>query len=86
MHSPAAPVPRPRTLLTAAELARVPMGYASSVLLDALTPARRRDGDGRPLLVLAGCYATDGLTRRLRGHLRSGGYASYGWDWVATTA
>jgi pimeloyl-ACP methyl ester carboxylesterase len=74
----AAPLAKPHALLTASEVARLPIEYASSWLLDAVLPARPAGG-GRPVLVLPGFYATDGLTRRLRMHLRAAGYHVHGW-------
>jgi pimeloyl-ACP methyl ester carboxylesterase len=65
-------------LLTALEAARVSIEYPTSVVLDAVIPARDVGG-GHPVLVLPGFYATDGLTRRLRSHLRKAGYAAHGW-------
>ena len=73
-----APLARPSLLLTALEGARLSVELPSSYVVDALV--RRRDvGRGRPVLVLPGFYATDGLTRRLRNHLRHQGYRAYSW-------
>jgi pimeloyl-ACP methyl ester carboxylesterase len=72
------PLTRPPVALTALEMARVGIEYPSSVLLDALLPARQV-GAGHPVLVLPGFYATDGLTGRLRAHLRKLGYRPHGW-------
>lgn len=72
------PLPRPPLALTALEAARFSVEYPASVLLDAVIP-RRDVGGGRPVLVLPGFYATDGLTKRLRSHLRKAGYAAHGW-------
>lgn len=72
------PLPRPPMLLTALEAARVSVEYPTSVVLDAVLP-RRDVGGGHPVLVLPGFYATDGLTGRLRSHLRKAGYAAHGW-------
>lgn len=69
---------RPPLALTMLEGARVAVEYPSSVVLDTVLPARRV-GDGRPVLVLPGFYATDGLTARLRSHLTKLGYAAHGW-------
>jgi pimeloyl-ACP methyl ester carboxylesterase len=72
------PLPRPPMLLTALEAARVSIEYPASVVLDAVIP-RRDVGGGHPVLVLPGFYATDGLTNRLRSHLRKAGYSPHGW-------
>ena len=72
------PLPRPPLLLTALEAARFSVEYPSSVVLDTVIP-RRDVGGGHPVLVLPGFYATDGLTKRLRSHLRKAGYAAHGW-------
>ena len=69
---------KPHVVLTACEAARVSIEYTSSLLLDAVTPSRSV-GDGRPILVIPGFYAGDGLTRRLRAHLRKLGYQVHGW-------
>jgi pimeloyl-ACP methyl ester carboxylesterase len=69
---------RPHVLLTACEGARVSIEYPSSMLLDLLTPSRPAGG-GRPVLVIPGFYAGDGLTRRLRAHLRDLDYQVHGW-------
>ena len=74
----APPLPRPPMLLTALEGARVSVEYPASVVLDAALP-RRDVGRGRPVLVLPGFYGTDGLTGRLRSHLRKAGYRAHGW-------
>lgn len=68
----------PHPLLTLAEMPRLSVEYASSCLLDLVTP-RRDEGRGRPVLVLPGFYATDGLTGRLRGHLAGLGYDPHPW-------
>lgn len=69
---------RPHLLLTAAEAARVPVEYGWSWLLDRVVPIRASDA-GRPVLVLPGFYATDGMTGLLRTHLRAHGYRVHGW-------
>ena len=74
----APPLPRPPLLLTALEAARFGVEYPASVVLDAVIP-RRDVGGGHPVLVLPGFYATDGLTHRLRSHLRKAGYSAHGW-------
>lgn len=70
---------KPHAILTACEIARVSIEYPSSWLLDAVTPSRPAGG-GRPVLVIPGFYATDGLTRRLRAHLRKLDYHVHGWS------
>ena len=74
----APPLPRPPMLLTALEAARVSVEYPASVLLDAAIPGRDVGG-GHPVLVLPGFYGTDGLTGRMRSHLRKAGYRAHGW-------
>lgn len=74
----APPLPRPPMLLTALEAARVGVEYPASVVLDAAIP-RRDVGGGHPVLVVPGFYGTDGLTGRLRSHLRKAGYRAHGW-------
>jgi pimeloyl-ACP methyl ester carboxylesterase len=73
-----APFAKPHVLLTAAEAARVPVEYGWSWLLDRIVPVRAT-GAGRPVLVLPGFYATDGMTGLLRAHLRAHGYRAHGW-------
>lgn len=69
---------KPPALLTAAEVVRAAVEFPSSWVLDTVVPARD-EGDGRPVLVIPGFYGTDGLTGRLRGHLRRHGYHVHGW-------
>ena len=69
---------KPHFLLTAAEAARVPVEYGWSWLLDRVIPVRGSQ-TGRPVLVLPGFYATDGMTGRLRAHLRAHGFQVHGW-------
>jgi pimeloyl-ACP methyl ester carboxylesterase len=69
---------KPHFLLTAAEAARVSVEYSWSWVLDRVVPVRAADAD-RPVLVLPGFYATDGLTALLRAHLRAHGYRVHGW-------
>lgn len=69
---------KPALALTLMEVARVSVEYSSSALLDAVLPARRV-GEGRPVLVLPGFYATDGMTGRIRSHLRELDYHVHGW-------
>lgn len=78
-YAAAAPrLPKPSLLLTACEVSRFSVEYPSSLLLDALTPARDL-GRGRPVLVLPGFYSPDGATRRCRAHLRRAGFRAHGW-------
>jgi pimeloyl-ACP methyl ester carboxylesterase len=69
---------KPHVLLTAAEAIRVSVEYPASWFLDALAPARS-EGEGRPVLVVPGFYGTDGMTSRLRAHLRRLDYSAHGW-------
>ena len=71
-------LPRPPLLLTALEAARFSVEYPSSLVWDTLRPSRDV-GRGRPVLVIPGFYADDGLTGRLRGHLRKQGWHVHGW-------
>jgi len=70
--------PKPHLLLTASEAARAPIEYGCSWVLDRVAPARPA-AEGRPVLVLPGFYATDGLTGLLRAHLKAHGYQAHGW-------
>lgn len=70
--------PKPHVLLTASEIARVPVEYGWTWVLDHVAPARPA-GPGRPVLVLPGFYATDGMTGLLRSHLKTHGYLAHGW-------
>jgi pimeloyl-ACP methyl ester carboxylesterase len=72
------PLAKPHVLMTAAEALRVSVEYPASWLLDTLAPARP-EGEGRPVLVLPGFYGTDGMTSRLRAHLRRLDYSAHGW-------
>lgn len=69
---------KPHVLLTASEVARVPIEYSWSWVLDKVVPVHSTGG-GRPVLVLPGFYATDGMTGLLRSHLRANGYQAHGW-------
>ena len=75
---PSARLSRPPVVLTALEAVRLAVELPSSVVLDAVIPRRDVGGD-RPVLVLPGFYATDGLTGRVRGHLKRQGYRAYSW-------
>jgi pimeloyl-ACP methyl ester carboxylesterase len=76
--APSARFPKPPLALTALELARVMVEYPTSAVVDAVLPSHSV-GEGRPVLVIPGFYATDGLTARLRSHLRGLGYRAHGW-------
>lgn len=69
---------KPPALLTLAEPGRALTEFPASWLLDRVLPAPSVGG-GRPVLVIPGFYGTDGLTARLRGHLRRLGYHVHGW-------
>src|SRR5690349_2797654 len=75
---PEARLSRPPLVLTALEALRLAVELPTSIALDAVIP-RRDVGADRPVLVLPGFYATDGLTGRVRGHLRHQGYRAYSW-------
>jgi len=70
--------PTPSLLLTAAELGRwlAELGWGT-----ALAPVLPRHdvGQGRPVLIVPGFMAGDGLTRGLRSHLRARGFRVHGW-------
>jgi hypothetical protein len=68
----------PSRVLTALEFPRWIGEYASSRVLDTITPASKV-GEGRPVLVLPGFAANDFLTGRLRAHLRQRGFHVHGW-------
>lgn len=67
----------PRVLL-ALEAPRLAVEYGASRAWDLLRGGSDR-GAGRPVLVIPGFMADDGLTGRLRGHLRHHGYRAHGW-------
>ena len=71
----------PARALMLLELPRWSVEYGASRLLDlARTALPGRDlGQGRPVLVLPGFSAHDGLTGRLRGHLVQRGWQVHGW-------
>ena len=55
---------KPSLVLTAGEAFRIPCEYAGSLVLDTLTPfADEGLGQGRPVLVVPGFYATDARDR-----------------------
>ncbi|HWU22465.1 MAG TPA: alpha/beta fold hydrolase [Nocardioides sp.] len=68
----------PHRALTLLELPRVVGELAASKVVDAVAP-RRPSGEGRPVLVIPGFRATDGMTGRLRGHLKRHGFRVHGW-------
>ncbi|BBH17436.1 alpha/beta hydrolase [Nocardioides baekrokdamisoli] len=68
----------PSRSLLLLELPRWIGEYAASSTLDRVRP-RRGIGSGRPVLVLPGFSATDGMTGRLRSHLDHRGFAAHGW-------
>jgi pimeloyl-ACP methyl ester carboxylesterase len=76
--APSPPLAKPHVLLTAAEVFRVSVEYPSAWIFDTLAPSRA-EGEGRPVLVLPGFYGTDGMTTRLRAHLRRLDYSAHGW-------
>lgn len=76
----------PARALMLLELPRWTVEYGASRVLDAaqsvaqtVSLADRDLGAGRPVLVLPGFSAHDGLTGRLRGHLRQRGWKVHGW-------
>ncbi|MEJ7633599.1 alpha/beta hydrolase [Aeromicrobium sp.] len=68
----------PSALLTALELPRWIGEYASSRVLDTVSPTSNL-GEGRSVLVLPGFSANDFATGRLRAHLRQRGFRAHGW-------
>ena len=60
------------------ELPRVVGELAASHAVDLVAP-RRPSGDGRPVLVIPGFQATDGMTGRLRSHLKRHDFRVHGW-------
>jgi pimeloyl-ACP methyl ester carboxylesterase len=71
-------LPTPSWLLTACEPGRFSAELPTSLLVDALSPARD-EGQGRPVLVLPGFSSADNATRVGRAHLRRLGYRAHGW-------
>ena len=70
--------PSPSVWLTAAEFGR----WAGEVGLHrAVSPVLPKPdlGQGRPVLVVPGFGATDGMTKRMRHHLRDRGFHVHGW-------
>ncbi|PWN03189.1 alpha/beta hydrolase [Nocardioides silvaticus] len=68
----------PHRALLLLELPRVVGELAASHAVDLVAP-RRPSGAGRPVLVIPGFQATDGMTRRLRSHLRRHDFRVHGW-------
>ena len=68
----------PNRALLLLEVPRVAGEYAASRAVDLVAP-RRPSGEGRPVLVIPGFRATDGMTGRLRGHLRRHDFRVHGW-------
>lgn len=68
----------PHKALLYLEAPRFAMEYGTSRLLDLALPDRDL-GANRPVLVLPGFSAHDGMTGRLRGHLRQRGWRVHGW-------
>lgn len=68
----------PSRLLTLLEAPRFAAEYTTSRLWDLVAP-RRDVGGGRPVLVIPGFSAHDGMTGRLRQHLRLAGFHVHGW-------
>lgn len=77
-HAGAAGSGAPHRALMLLELPRVVGELAASAVVDVLAP-RRPGGEGRPVLVIPGFQATDGMTGRLRGHLRRHDFRVHGW-------
>jgi pimeloyl-ACP methyl ester carboxylesterase len=68
----------PHRALLLLEVPRLAGELASSFAIDLVAPKRPR-GEGRPVLVIPGFQATDGMTGRLRSHLRHHGFRVHGW-------
>ena len=68
----------PHRALMLLELPRVVGELAASHAVDLVAP-RRPSGDGRPVLVIPGFQATDGMTGRLRSHLKRHDFRVHGW-------
>lgn len=68
----------PHRALLLLELPRVAGELAASHAVDLVAP-RRPSGDGRPVLVIPGFSATDGMTGRLRSHLKRHDFRVHGW-------
>ena len=68
----------PSPLLTLLEAPRFAAEYLTSRVWDLVTPPADV-GAGRPVLVVPGFSAHDGMTGRLRHHLRQAGFHVHGW-------
>ncbi len=72
------PLSRPSLMLTASEFPRWTLEAGWGTLLASVLPAPNV-GNGRPVLVLPGFLAGDGLTAPLRHHLRNHGFYAHPW-------
>jgi len=70
--------PTPSAWLTAAELGRWATEVGMHRAVSGLLP-KPDLGRGRPVLVVPGFGATDGMTKRMRNHLRERGFHVHGW-------
>jgi len=70
--------PMPSPWLMAAEFPRWAGEVGLNRAMSSLLP-RRNLGRGRPVLVVPGIGANDGMTKRLRDHLRTSGFHVHGW-------
>lgn len=68
----------PHRALLLLEAPRLAGELVASHAIDLVAP-RRPSGDGRPVLVIPGFSATDGMTGRLRSHLRRHDFRVHGW-------
>jgi len=68
----------PHRALTVLEVPRVIGELTASKVVDLVAPRRPR-GLARPVLVIPGFQATDGMTGRLRGHLKRHDFRVHGW-------
>lgn len=69
----------PHRALLLLEVPRLAGELAASHAIDLVAP-RRPSGKGRPVLVIPGFRATDGMTSRLRTHLKSHDFRVHGWS------
>lgn len=69
----------PHRALLLLEAPRLAGELVASHAIDLVAP-RRPSGDGRPVLVIPGFHATDGMTGRLRSHLRRHDFRVHGWS------
>jgi hypothetical protein len=77
-ESAGGPSDGPHRALLFLEAPRLVGEVASSLATDLWAP-RRPSGEGRPVLVIPGFRATDGMTGRLRGHLKRHDFRVHGW-------